>query len=47
MKKNIGKIIYEVLQARPFSKECIKEKDIYSAYCLRVAETVDMKLNEE
>jgi hypothetical protein len=44
----IEKAIYDVLMARPFCKCCIEEENklIYEAYCLRVAETVDMKLIE-
>jgi len=42
----LQKIIYDVLKARPFSKAAIEEKDLYDAYCLRVVETIDMKIEE-
>ena len=38
------KLIYNVLKARPFSKECINEEDIYDAYCQRIAETISNEL---
>lgn len=47
MKNKLSKIIYDLLQSRPFCKCSIKEKKMYSAYCLRICETVEMKLDEK
>jgi hypothetical protein len=44
--KRTEEIIYTVLKGRPFSQECINEKEIYDAYCLRVAETVMMHIED-
>lgn len=45
--KTLEQIIYEVLKGRPFCDCNYKESNIYDAYCLRVAETVMMYLEEK
>ena len=44
--KTLEQIIYEVLKGRPFCDCSNKEQELYDAYCLRIAETVDMYLEE-
>lgn len=45
--KKLNQIIYEVLKGRPFCECANQNKEIYDAWCLRIAETVDMYLDEE
>jgi len=45
--KTLEQIIYEVLKGRPFCNCHNKEKDLYDAWCLRIAETVGMYLDEK
>ena len=44
--KTLDQIIYEVLKGRPFCECSNKEADLYDAWCLRIAETVDMYIEE-
>lgn len=48
-KKNVTlfNMIYAVLRARPFCDCSKKEKGLYGAYCLRVAETVQGMAQEQ
>ena len=45
--KTLEQIIYEVLKGRPFCECAIKEEDLYGAWCLRIAETVEMYIEEK
>jgi hypothetical protein len=45
--KKLNYIIYEVLKGRPFCKCSNEEENLYDAWCLRIAETVDMYLEEQ
>jgi hypothetical protein len=45
--KTLEQIIYEVLKGRPFDNVAKENEDIYDAWCLRIAETVDMYLEEK
>lgn len=45
--KTIEQTIYEVLKGRPFCNCAIQEADLYDAWCLRIAETVDMYYDKE
>ena len=45
--KKLNQIIYEVLKGRPFCKCAFQNEKIYDAWCLRIAETVDMYLEEK
>lgn len=40
------KIIYEILKVRPFCNCYKKHSEIYDSWCQRIAETVDMKIED-
>lgn len=44
--RTLKAIIYEVLKGRPFCNCSNEEQDLYDAWCLRIAETVDIYLEE-
>jgi hypothetical protein len=46
-KQTLFDMIYQVLQKRPFCTCSQKNKRIYGAYCLRVAETVTDKYRDK
>ena len=41
MTKKLKKIIYRLLQNRPFCECALNNKKIYDAYCLRIIETLE------
>ena len=47
MRTPLWKIVYNVLDRRPFCKCSSENKNTYDAYCLRVAETVENSVEEE
>jgi len=45
--KTLSTIIYDVLQGRRFDHIAKENEDIYSAWCLRIAETIEIRLEDE
>lgn len=45
--KTVNSIIYELLMGRRFDKIVKENEDIYEAWCLRIAETLEMRLEDE
>jgi len=45
--KDLYLAIFDTLIARPFSQVARDEPEIYIAYCQRVAETVEIKMEEK